>query len=274
MGAQASSTAIHWVEQGLVPDAAVRVLLLEFDTLPSKDDDASPVVRFRLKRTLPFDADAAAVSYQVLSSERDMVRVLAVAMPADLRNEYESIVREAGYEPGAMLPSTLAALAALDLTEMRAQLFLNVDQTSITTAIVRGGVVLLHRTVDFARVEVTHAPEVLPEPMSSTPDAPIAAAADAQAEFILSEIEHLNDAEEIARAISVSAAYYEDTLSVLPQEILVSGSWPVAELEAIAQDATGDAVRLREIIQAMDLLAEATSAPRNLLAGVRGALRG
>ena len=41
----------------VVPDAAVRVLLLDFDQLPSKAAEALPVVRFRLKKLLPFDAD-------------------------------------------------------------------------------------------------------------------------------------------------------------------------------------------------------------------------
>src|SRR5580658_5645344 len=59
----------------VVPDAAVRVLLLDFDQLPSKVAEALPVVRFRLKKLLPFEADDAAVSYQVLSSEKNLVRV-------------------------------------------------------------------------------------------------------------------------------------------------------------------------------------------------------
>src|SRR5580692_3464446 len=39
----------------VVPDAAVRVVLLEFDTLPSDSEEASGVVRFRMKKSLPFD---------------------------------------------------------------------------------------------------------------------------------------------------------------------------------------------------------------------------
>ena len=54
----------------VVPDAAVRVLLLDFDSLPAKAAEALPVVRFRLKKLLPFDADDAVVSYQVMSSEK------------------------------------------------------------------------------------------------------------------------------------------------------------------------------------------------------------
>ena len=47
----------------IVPDAAVRVMLVEFDTLPSDQDEALGVVRFRLKKSLPFDVDKAKVSY-------------------------------------------------------------------------------------------------------------------------------------------------------------------------------------------------------------------
>src|SRR5580704_11245558 len=47
----------------VLPDAAIRVVLLDFDSLPAKPDDAEGVVRFRLKKSLPFDVDKAKVSY-------------------------------------------------------------------------------------------------------------------------------------------------------------------------------------------------------------------
>src|SRR5271170_7220513 len=60
----------------IVPDAAVRVVLLEFDTLPSDSEEAASVVRFRLKKSLPFDVDKARVSYHAQKST-DGVRVVA-----------------------------------------------------------------------------------------------------------------------------------------------------------------------------------------------------
>src|SRR5258708_17819843 len=95
----------------IVPDAAVRVLFVDFDQLPSKAAEALPVVRFRLKKLLPFDADEAMVSYQVMSTEKDSVKLLAVAMPKAVLEEYESAVLAAGDLPGAVLPRTLGALA-------------------------------------------------------------------------------------------------------------------------------------------------------------------
>ena len=47
----------------LLPDAAVRVVFLDFETLPSNRQEAEAVVRFRLKKSLPFDVEKAQVSY-------------------------------------------------------------------------------------------------------------------------------------------------------------------------------------------------------------------
>ena len=132
----------------VVPDAAARVLLLDFDSLPPKAADALPVVRFRLKKMVPFDADQAVISYQVMSSIKGMVRVLAVAIPDEVLAEYESLVREAGFEPGAVMPSTLAACSGMAEIDAAA-LLVNAGESSVTTAIVQGGVLLLHRTVDL-----------------------------------------------------------------------------------------------------------------------------
>ena len=133
----------------VIPDAAVRVLLLDFDSLPGKLSEALPIVRFRLKKLVPFDTDQAMVSFQVMSTSRSMLRVLAVAIPRDVLSEYESVVREAGFEPGAVLPSTLAALGALSEGE-GASLVINAHPQGVTTAIVRAGILLLHRAIELA----------------------------------------------------------------------------------------------------------------------------
>ncbi|WP_433969394.1 hypothetical protein [Tunturiibacter gelidiferens] len=121
----------------VVPDSAVRVLFLDFDQLPTKVAEALPLVRFRLKKLLPFDADDAMVSYQVMSSEKGTVKLLAVAMPKAVLEEYEAMVLGAGYQPGAVLPSTLAALAGLEETPSPV-LVVNAGLGSVTTAIVQG----------------------------------------------------------------------------------------------------------------------------------------
>lgn len=157
----------------VIPDGAVRVLLLDFDSLPSKITEALPLVRFRLKKLVPFDADEAMISYQVMSSGKAGVRVLAVAIPRDVLGEYEAVAREAGFEPGAVLPSTLAALAAVD--SATPVLLVNANPLGVTTAISREGVLLLHLSVDLAPSDLPDIPAVLADedgPIEDTDPAP------------------------------------------------------------------------------------------------------
>src|SRR5690348_11614723 len=87
----------------VLPDAAVRVLLMDFDALPDKFAEAEPIVRFRLRKSVPFDADQAALSFQIYRKQ-SAVKVLAAITPREVLSEYESPFRTAGYEPGIVLP--------------------------------------------------------------------------------------------------------------------------------------------------------------------------
>lgn len=47
----------------LIPDPVVRVFILAFETLPRRADDALPLLRWRLKKSVPFDVDETVVSW-------------------------------------------------------------------------------------------------------------------------------------------------------------------------------------------------------------------
>src|ERR1019366_7362141 len=97
----------------ILPDTSVRVVLLDFETLPSKRDEAEAVVRFRLKKSLPFDLNAARISSHAQSSGKGVRGVAGVVLNTVLQ-EYESAFRDGGYNPGMVMPSMLAALGAAD----------------------------------------------------------------------------------------------------------------------------------------------------------------
>jgi type IV pilus assembly protein PilM len=133
---------------GVLPDAAVRVVLLDFDTLPSKRDEAESVVRFRLKKSLPFDVDKAKVSYHTQPSLGGLRIVAAVALTSVIE-DYESAFRDAGFSAGIVLPSMLAALGAAEAD--RPTLVLKVDARTTSLAILDTGQLLLFRTLENTR---------------------------------------------------------------------------------------------------------------------------
>jgi len=116
----------------ILPDTAVRVVLLDFETLPSKPEEAEAVVRFRLKKSLPFNLDEARVSYHAQTGGTGLRAVAAVVLNSVLQ-EYESAFRDAGYNPGVVMPSMLAALGAADAD--KPTLVVKVDARSIGIAI-------------------------------------------------------------------------------------------------------------------------------------------
>ena len=133
---------------GVLPDAAVRVVLLDFDTLPSSPAEAEGVVRFRLKKSLPFDVDKAKVSYHVQQSLGGLRLVAAVALTSVIE-DYEAAFRDAGYSAGVILPSMLAALGAADGNAPT--LVLKVDARTTSLAILDKGQLLLFRTLENTR---------------------------------------------------------------------------------------------------------------------------
>ena len=169
----------------VVPDPVVRVFVLDFDSMPAKPVEAHPVLRFRLRKMVPFDVEHAGLSYQVLSQSKSECRVLVGVLPGMILAEYEEAVRAAGYEPGAVLPSSLATLEAVD--NLEAVLIANLSPVALTTTIVNGQDLLLYRTLD------------LPEETSLRLD-------------------------EVRRGVAVAAAYYEDKLGGPPTRIHFAGA--------------------------------------------------
>ncbi len=63
-------------------------------------------------------------------------------------NDYESLFRELGCNPGVVLPSTISALALIEATEPT--MALKVDPLSSSLAIVQENQLLLYRTLEHA----------------------------------------------------------------------------------------------------------------------------
>jgi type IV pilus assembly protein PilM len=98
----------------ILPDYAARVSLLDFDSFPSAPEEQLPLVRFRVKKTIPFDIDSAAVSYwaQPASSKigAKKVDVIAVTVALEILARYEAVFRTANLHPGQITTSGLSAL--------------------------------------------------------------------------------------------------------------------------------------------------------------------
>jgi len=97
----------------ILPDYCTRMAVVDFDSFPSDLKEQSSLVRFRIKRSVPFDVDSAALSFWAQPVDHGKrVDVVVVVSPLEIVARYESPFRAAGMNPGLV---TTSALAALDL---------------------------------------------------------------------------------------------------------------------------------------------------------------
>ena len=179
----------------VIPDATTRIMLLDFDTLPDKLEDAEGVVRFRLKKSLPFDVDQSAVSFDRQTVENGL-RVIAAVTPRAVIEEYESAVREAGYNPGTVIPSMIAALGAVDATQP--SMVIKVESGITSFAIVDHNQLLLYRALENGGATIT--------------------------------------GESLIDDVNTSLVYFEDRYNVAVDRLLVSGVQSGQALQAAFED--------------------------------------
>lgn len=215
----------------VLPDAAVRVALLDFDSLPANREEADGVVRFRLKKSLPFDVEKAKVSYHAQTSGQG-VRVVAAVALANVVDDYETAFQEAGYSPGVVLPSMLAALGAANAT--RPTLVVKVDARTTSLAILDSDQMLLFRTLENTRgVTIT--------------------------------------GEQLAEEVYPSIVFFQDTYHLNIEQIFVAGLPETTVAAQALRSQTGAEVE-ELVSPSRLGTSNGDSAPRYRMAGVVGAL--
>ncbi len=127
----------------ILPDNAMRLAVLEFDNLPEKAEERMALVRFRLKKTVPFDVDAAAVSFQVQAGNKVVVAVA----PAEVIAQYEAPFRAAGLQPGVVIPAALALLELLPTSG--SYLVAHQNSGALAVLVVGNGILTLSRSLEL-----------------------------------------------------------------------------------------------------------------------------
>ncbi|MEP7365182.1 MAG: hypothetical protein ABI972_18165 [Acidobacteriota bacterium] len=93
----------------ILPDFSTRVAVLDFDQFPKDRDEQMALVRFRMKKTVPFDMDTASISYHAKQYDGRWYAV-AAASALEIVARYEAAFRGAGFQPGFVTTSTLASM--------------------------------------------------------------------------------------------------------------------------------------------------------------------
>jgi hypothetical protein len=142
----------------LVPETCLKILVLEFDSLPSSEKEKDKLIRWRAKKQLPVLPEDARMSYQVLSSD-GAVKLLASLGRSAVLQEYEDLFSGLGLEAGVLSAPTLSLLNLIDWANERDVIVANIEDDSMSLVAVIRSEISLYRTKIFA---VDRRPDLTP----------------------------------------------------------------------------------------------------------------
>ncbi len=145
----------------VLPDPVIRVFVQHFEDFPRTAEEAIPMLRWKLKKSVPFEADETVISYMRQAPRETGVDVVTGLARLRIIREYESLAEGAGLHPGVVLSSSLAAIAILD--DEKPTLLARVSGSSLTTAIVRTGVLCGYRCTELPTYGTDLTPQMLLE---------------------------------------------------------------------------------------------------------------
>ncbi len=144
----------------ILPDYCARVAVLDFDNFPSDKEEQLSLVRFRMKKSIPFDMESARVSYHLQSGGGSKnYEVVAAAVALDIVARYEAAFRNAGFEPGYVTTSSLAALSLVGGEGIR--VLAKLSGPALSVAVTEGGFLRLLRCVELPDVSPNEVSAVL-----------------------------------------------------------------------------------------------------------------
>jgi type IV pilus assembly protein PilM len=137
----------------IVPDSAAKVSVVRFDKVPARHDDLEQMVRWQVRKAVPFPIEAAQVGFApssaLVGGGREFV---VVVFRRDVVESYETLVQEAGSFPGLVDLASFNLVNLVLAGDLRAGrtaggdwLLVHLTPQASTLAIVRSGQLVFYR---------------------------------------------------------------------------------------------------------------------------------
>jgi len=147
----ASATGARRLTTALViPDYAVRMAIVDFEEFPAREEDRIALLRFRLRKTVPFHIEEARLAYSIQDSRPGHFEILAVAISNPILQEYQSIFVEAGHRVGLVVPSLIAALQFCETANEGITLLAKTAGSTLSIGLIERGHLRLVRCLDLS----------------------------------------------------------------------------------------------------------------------------
>lgn len=136
-----------------IPDASAKVAIHQFDMLPGNENERQHLLRWKLKKTVPFSVEEAHLLYIEHKASNGKHNVFTVCIHKEVLMQYEDVFQRLGIHAGYISLASFAAFELLNRMEpdlgQRSVLFLRARPTGTSSLIAQEGSVVFFRQVDY-----------------------------------------------------------------------------------------------------------------------------
>jgi Tfp pilus assembly PilM family ATPase len=139
----------------VIPDGAAKVSLIRFEKVPAKADDLAQLVRWQVRKSVPFPIEQSQVSWTPGVTDATGTDYVVTVARQDIVQDYEQAVAASGVQVGLVDLATFNLVNLLlaqdtDATAAGDWLLVHVTPDASTMVIVRDGSLLLfrHRSIE------------------------------------------------------------------------------------------------------------------------------
>ena len=138
-----------------IPDPLARIAVMEFPDPPRSSAELVEFLKFRMKKSIPFDVQQARVAFERLPGE--VPAFLTGVMHEAVVSQYEDVFTRLGFQVGLVLPASVSLLQLLrpvarrELAPGADYFFVNAEHEYFSVSLVRDrGVPVLTRTLGLS----------------------------------------------------------------------------------------------------------------------------
>ena len=138
----------------ILPDYCGRIAVLDFDAFPAAREEQISLVRFRMKKSVPFDVEAAAIGYfpQPRHGNAKKCDVVVALVALEIVARYEAPFRMCGIDTGLVTTSTLAAMDLLK--GVNDGVFAKLCGRVLTLSVISAGTLRMVRCVELPELSI------------------------------------------------------------------------------------------------------------------------
>jgi Tfp pilus assembly PilM family ATPase len=132
----------------IFPELSQKTFTFSFDSLPSTSREREQIIRFRIKKRMPFLPEDARISYDLFPRDSG-IRAVVILTRTNIIKEYEEFFQQFGFNVRTAVPPSVGLVNLVDAGSEENFFLLNIEKESFSLSLYKGSEFILYRQKRF-----------------------------------------------------------------------------------------------------------------------------